>query len=117
MVSISEDLEQYFSLQSFLQDLVPQNDVSLMNNKRMISGQADNIQIVSINSIVDFTGKEFRLLIFTSSSSSVQNWFITSLAFADLSLGLIIMPFPLDYEVENGLATDKDVSTFNLLQR
>ena len=29
----------------------------------------------------------------------VQNWFIASLAFADLSLGLIIMPFSLAYEV------------------
>ena len=34
-----------------------------------------------------------------SSLSSVQNWFIASLAFADLSLGLIIMPFSLAYEV------------------
>ena len=31
--------------------------------------------------------------------SIVQNWFIASLAFADLSLGLIIMPFSLAYEV------------------
>ena len=33
------------------------------------------------------------------SLSIVQNWFIASLAFADLSLGLIIMPFSLAYEV------------------
>lgn len=33
------------------------------------------------------------------SLSSVQNWFIASLAFADLSLGLIIMPFSLAYEL------------------
>ena len=33
------------------------------------------------------------------SLSSVQNWFIASLAFADLSLGLIIMPFSLADEV------------------
>ena len=31
--------------------------------------------------------------------NTVQNWFIASLAFADLSLGLIIMPFSLAYEV------------------
>ena len=35
------------------------------------------------------------------SLSSVQNWFIASLAFADLSLGLIIMPFSLADEVRN----------------
>jgi len=34
-----------------------------------------------------------------NSLSSVQNWFIASLAFADLSLGLIIMPFSLAYEL------------------
>ena len=31
--------------------------------------------------------------------SGIQNWLIASLAFADLSIGLIIMPFSLAYEV------------------
>ena len=39
-----------------------------------------------------------------SSLSSVQNWFIASLAFADLSLGLIIMPFSLAYEVKTWIS-------------
>ena len=32
--------------------------------------------------------------------NSIQNWFIASLALADLSLGLIVMPFSLAYEVK-----------------
>ena len=38
-------------------------------------------------------------MVLLSVTSCLQNWFIASLAFADLSLGLIIMPFSLAHEV------------------
>ena len=34
-----------------------------------------------------------------NSLANIQNWFIASLAFADLSLGLVVMPFTLAQEV------------------
>ena len=34
-----------------------------------------------------------------SNLTNIQNWFIASLAFADLSLGLVIMPFSLAQEL------------------
>ena len=35
------------------------------------------------------------------SLAGVQNWFIASLAFADLSIGLVVMPFTLANEVSH----------------
>ena len=137
-----------------------------MINKEMISGQDDEVKMVSTNNIVDFPDNDFGLLNYgklyiqlhhhnatdspeqtmdfsaefpsqynnveiiilaivmtimmvivvignmlviiaiatESSLSSVQNWFIASLAFADLSLGLIIMPFSLAYEVKTWIS-------------
>ena len=72
--------------------------------------------VMTIMMVIAVIGNMLVIIVIAteSSLSSVQNWFIASLAFANLSLGLIIMSFSLAYEVKHGLATDKDASAFYL---
>ena len=57
--------------------------------------------IITIMMIIVVVGNMLVIIAIATEHSlnTVQNWFIASLAFADLSLGLIIMPFSLAHEV------------------
>ena len=57
--------------------------------------------IITIMMIIVVVGNMLVIIAIATENSLniVQNWFIASLAFADLSLGLIIMPFSLAHEV------------------
>ena len=59
--------------------------------------------IITIMMIIVVVGNMLVIIAIATEHSlnTVQNWFIASLAFADLSLGLIIMPFSLAHEVTN----------------
>ena len=61
--------------------------------------------IITIMMIIVVVGNMLVIIAIATENSLniVQNWFIASLAFADLSLGLIIMPFSLAHEVNRVL--------------
>ena len=65
--------------------------------------------IITIMMIIVVVGNMLVIIAIATEHSlnTVQNWFIASLAFADLSLGLIIMPFSLAHEVGSNTCTSQ----------